>query len=246
MPSFDQLVSIGPPSTAEYSASLDDLEGTFNRIDDGDPVANIDKPGEFAFANPQGLIGWFDTNDSYFIPHRRFMLANRAILVVPDGPGGLPVGADLTGGTVTLAYEVASSRPVDVFKLDLTAGAFASGIYTYQLANYAWLRGAAIKFGSALRQTLIVYHVRFAFQVRTTRHWARLVDGGSFDSVGGDTPSVLQSRRYRMRYADVSTFAELTDGDGKWNVVGIEPEGRRRYMELDVQRSVRDAHRNVS
>lgn len=248
MPTFDRIVEIGAPSAAEYTALLDTLEDHPYIINDGDPVSGIDVPGEFAFANAQGLIGWFDPADSYFIPRARFSMATSALLVAPGGgPGGLPVAANLLSGTVRLSLSIDGGYPTPVFELDISAGAVANGVYTYTLGAYRWLRGNAAKYGSAIAQTLIRYTVNFDFRVATARRWAQLQDSQAFDTVAGQSPATLQTRRYRIRHTPLATtFAELTDDVGKWDIVSVEPEGRRRYMTLECQRTVADAGRNVA
>ena len=249
MPSFDRVVSIGPPSRALYVAQLDSLETFPYTLDDGDNVSKIDVPGEFAYATAAaaGVIGWFDPNDLYNVERTRFQAATRLLVVAPGGEageGGLPVGSDLLGGRITFHYGLAGAAPVPLFRHNVTAGALTAGRYEWSLGGYVWFP-AATPYGDT-RLDQIRYVLDMAFEVRGRKSWARLMDAGSFDVVTAQTPEIQQTRRYLMRYDEsVSTFNELTDAGERWNIVSVEPEGRRRTMELECQRIVSDASRNV-
>lgn len=250
MPAFDRIVEIGPPSEANYTAALATLEAVPYQINDGDNISQIDIPGEFAYANANaaGLIGWYDPTDNsyYSIERSRFDAATRILLVAPGGsgtPGTLPVGMQLTGGRVTLftSYLGASFRPV--FRHAITAGELTGGRYEYALGSFEWL-SSATPFRNPNILENIRYSLRFEFDVVKTKHWARLIDSSVVDDVDLALPSVTETRRYAMRYAETTPFQELTDG-GAWDIIGVEPQGRRRTMELSVQRTSVDEQTRI-
>lgn len=243
MPPFDRVVELGPPSSASYTAALRTLEAAPYQIDDGDNVSQIDVPGEFAYANANaaGLIGWYDPDDSsyYSIERARFEAATRMLLVAPGGtgtPGALPVGDKLTGGRITFlsSYLEAAFQPV--FRHAITRGELADMRYQYDLGSFEWL-SSATPFRNPNLLENIRYRLVFEFDAVRTKHWARLLDATVVDDTSLDLPAIVETRRYSMRYADVTPFEELTDG-GSWNIVGVEPQGRRRTIEVSVERTL--------
>ena len=252
MPSFDRVVTIGPPTKATYTATLAALEAPAHQINDGDPVANIDLPGEFAFANAQGLIQWFSPAP-FTINRQRFADATDAVIVPPAAQAGeavvggvLPNADTFLGGHVRLYVAIgASTAPGLLLSFALDDVMVDDGVHTFGLSDYAW-HYAAESVSDLTPFSNTRYTAEFDFVVRTRKAWAMLLDGGSYDTIVGEaTAATTQTRRYRMRYAEVDTFQDLNDGDEAWNIVGVELEGRRRTMLVDVQRTLTAAERQV-
>lgn len=279
MPTLDRLVSIGPPSTASYAASLAALQSPAYRIADGDPVADVDTVGEFGFAQhgatpEQTVLIAFEERDprsaTGTIGRRRFANADVLVLVPPANTQGLPRGADLLGGTVLLSISLPATAPIPLFQFDIDSGQLADfhdahlvgqqpargqGILTYVLSRYQWLYGnrdwVLPATGGLLDHTPeeTIYHVGFDFRVRLRQQWAMLLETSAIDSVTGTAASTavsVQRRQYRIRQTvdAATTFEELTDADGKWNIVAVEPEGRRRFAVVDCERTIEDVRRS--
>ena len=252
MPQLDRIVTIGPPTRATYTATVAALESANHQINDGDPVGNIDLPGEFGFSNAQGLIQWF--SNAVVLERTRFAAATDALIVAPAARAGdavigsaLPTATTLLGGE--LRFYVArggSLAPGLMFSFTLDDVMVDGDVHTFGLSAYQW-RYARDSFSDLTPFSDVRFTVEFDFTVKVADHWAELQYGGAYDTIVGDAQgATTQTRRYRMRYADdVTTFMQLTDGGEAWNITGIELEGRGRTMLVDVQRTITDAQRRV-
>lgn len=77
------------------------------------------------------------------------------------------------------------------------------------------------------------------------RYWARQLDSDqvltTINLEGTAQDSVTLSRTYEVRWSDrIRPYSDLTDKDGDtWQVTGLTERGRRRYLEIECERTVR-------
>lgn len=254
MPSFDRVVRIGAPNAATYTGSHAALESDLHAFATGDSPSRIDVPGEFAFATAAGLIAWWrDRSPTHLVSRDHFAAAVKLLAVPPQSPGTLPHGDQLTGGKIALGVRLEAARAIRLFDFDITAGTLADGRLEYAIANYQWRysqnQWEIPTTGGILDYTAdqVEFVVNLDFAVRTAAVWAMLLETAAVDSIGADAvTTATQRRQYRIRHtAEATTFKELTDDDGTWNIVAVEPEGRKRFMMLDCERTVTDLQRRV-
>lgn len=244
MPSFDRVVEIGPPRGVGYVLTADAI-ARHNPVEDGAAVNAINLQGEAAFATAGGLIAWYDFDNAVTVTQARFQAATRFLLRAPAGPGGFATGDRLRGGTVAVSVSEYEGAPVPLYSFAIASGEVdANGLYVFGLSDYQWLYPAGSYVNRAIAITEATAHdLRFllslTFDVVANRVWARLDTATAFDAVVQGGPGYEETRRYVMRHTAAATpLAELVEAGVRWRIVGIEPEGRRRTLNVDVQRTV--------
>lgn len=252
MPRLDRLITLSAPTTATYAADLWALQTAAAWLTDASVAADVDQVGEFAFIDASGNVVsiWDSTarigaaRGAYRYTSARQALARQLVIVPPPAYSELATGAAFTSGKATVSVSIDGGADAAVFEYPLTSSARrADGAYVFGLGALNW-RIAAATFDVNTRMAIgpdatrrdpnARITLQLDFSVAQTKAWAMLVETSSFE--GGVLGEAVQNRRYRVRQTDAATLhSELADDDGKWQIVGLEPDGRRRMLNIDCQ-----------
>ena len=256
MPSFDRLVTVSPPSAANFDADVAALLENAHFLTDTDEPSSVDQTGEFAFVRAANVVPALSattapaaTETAISIRFRQAPLTTRtgfaqarmaqaAKLVVfpPPAYADLATGADFEGGMAVLATSNRDAAPVDVCAFPLTANARrADGAYIFDVGALDWRAASSsivYSTNQALERDRLFLSLTFA--VAGARIWAMLLESAAIE--GGVLGEAVLTRRYMTRqHGGVTVHRELADEDGRWDINGVEPDGRRRYLTVDCQ-----------
>ena len=206
--------------------------------------------------NPECSWGARPLPDRAISPDRKAAAALAGFVI------GAPQGADVSAlegsyvgpeqfpafGTVALRFYVDQTDPRQLMQVGdpfalLSIGRLAEGVYDLRL-DAARVPADPDADDWQRRIYGVQVEVTLSMAENITAYWARVVQSAgvvsTVDVGDGQADSIIQTRTYEIRHTDkVGVFSQvLADGE-TWEVTAVDEIGRRRYMRLECERTVR-------